>query len=214
MVGHLLLYQSAIQELKRQLDAGIVGRILRIDQERLNHGRVRPEENVLWSFAPHDVAVLLHLMGEPPLGVQAAGACFLQPGIMDDVHVELAFSGGRSAHLHVGWYWPEKVRGLRVLGEEGMVVYDEADQSLTLHRKYLKGGEGGDRLLPVDRGSVLLYLGQGEALLREDQHFRDCLQSNTQPLSDGQSGVGVIRVLELADALLSQGPLSFTQEFP
>ena len=214
MVGHLLLYQPAIQELKRQLDAGVVGRVLRIDQERLNHGRVRPQEDVLWSFAPHDVAVLFYLMGEAPATVQAAGARFLQPDSFDDVHLELGFSRGRSAHSHVAWYWPGKFRGLRVLGDQGMVVYDEADQSLTLHRKCLKGGGGGDRLEPVDRGSVLLYLGQGEALVREDQHFLDCLHGHGKPLSDGQSGVDVIRVLERADALLRQGPLSPNQEFP
>jgi predicted dehydrogenase len=202
MVGHLLLYQPAVQELKRQLDAGVVGKVLRIDQERLSHGRVRSQENVLWSFAPHDVAVLFYLMGEAPAGVQASGASFLQPGIHDDVHLELAFSGGRSAHVHAGWYWPEKRRGLRVLGETGMVVYDEADQSLTLHRKHLAGGGGPECLFPVDLGAVLLYLGQGEALVREDQHFLDCLHAHTRPLSDGQSGVEVIRVLEQADALL------------
>lgn len=208
MVGHLLLYQPAIQELKRQLDAGIVGKILRIDQERLNHGRVRSQENVLWSFAPHDVAVLFYLMGEVPSHVASSGASFLQPGIQDDVHLELTFAEGRSAHIHVAWYWPEKRRGLRVLGEEGMVVYDEADQSLTLHRKRLKGGWTDASLDPVDLGSTLLYLGQGEALVREDQHFLDCLHANARPLSDGQSGVDVIRVLERADALLSQAPLS------
>jgi predicted dehydrogenase len=212
MVGHLLLYQSAIQELKRQLDAGVVGQVLRIDQERLSHGRVRSQENVLWSFAPHDVAVLFYLMGEAPAEVQASGACFLQPGIPDDVHLELTFSGHRSAHIHAGWYWPEKRRGLRVLGTTGMIVYDEADQSLALHRKHLAGGEGPGSLFPVDLGAVLLYLGQGEALVREDQHFLDCLHRHTRPLSDGPSGVEVIRVLERADALLRQAPLSLVKE--
>ena len=210
LVGHLLLYQPAIQELKRLLDAGLVGRVLRIDQERLNHGRVRAQENVLWSFAPHDVAVLFHLMGEAPIGVEAAGASFLQPGIHDDVHLELAFSGGRSAHIHAGWYWPEKRRGLRVLGEAGMLVYDEADQTLTFQDKRLQGGDGPDRLDPVDQGSRLLYTGQGQALTREAQHFLDCLAGTSRPLSDGQSGVDVIRVLERSDALLGLHALSFT----
>jgi predicted dehydrogenase len=206
MVGHLLLYQPAIQELKRQLDAGIVGKVYRIDQERLHHGRVRDQEDVLWSLGPHDVAVLFYLMGEPPQAMSAAGARFLPSGLLDDVHLELAFTGGRSAHIHLGWYWPEKRRGLRVLGEQGMLVYDEADQSLTLHRKHLKGGTGADRLAPLDEGSLQLHLGQGEALMREDQHFLDCLRLNTKPLSDGQSGVDVIRVLERAQALLDPHP--------
>ena len=212
MVGHLLLYQPALQELKRQLDAGIVGRVLRIDLERLKHGRVRTQEDVLWSFGPHDVAVLFYLLGAAPSAMAAAGARFLPAGLLDDVHLELGYAGGRSAHLHLGWYWPEPRRGLRILGDEGMLVFDETEQSLTLHRKRLKGGAGADRLEPVDEGSLLLHLGQGEPLMREDQHFLDCLQWNRQPLSDGQSGVAVIQVLERAAALLAPGPHSIKEK--
>jgi predicted dehydrogenase len=204
MVGHLLLYQPAIQELKRLLDLGLVGRVHRLHLERLNHGRVRSTENVLWSLGPHDVALALHLMGEGPVAVRAVGAAFLQEGILDDVHLELAFPGGRSAHLHAAWYWPEKRRGLQVLGREGMIVHDEADRSLTLHRKTLAGGEGPGRLAPVDGGTVRLYQGEGDALLIEDQHFLDCLATGARPLSDGPGGVQVIRVLEEADAQLQQ----------
>lgn len=202
MVGHLLLYQPAVQELKRVLDSGILGRVHRIHQERLNLGRVRSTESVLWSLAPHDVAVLIHLMGEAPREVRAAGAAFLQPGLHDDVHLELAFGDGRSAHAHVSWYWPGRRRILRVLGERGMIVYDEEDQSLTLHRKRLLGGDTPRRLEIVDEGAVRVFEGPGEALRLEDQHFLDCLASGTTPMSDGRSGLDVIRVLERADAQL------------
>ena len=202
MVGHLLLYQPAVRELKRLLDAGTIGRCLRIHQERTNHGRARSTENALWSLAPHDVAVLLHLLGQAPRTVTASGAAFLQPGIHDDVHVEMDFGGGRSAHIHVSWYWPGKGRTLRVLGERGMLVYDEEDQSLTLHRKHLQGGGGGDRLAPVDEGTLRLYEGAGEPLRLEDEHFLHCLATGATPVSDGPSGVEVIRVLERADAQL------------
>ena len=202
MVGHLLMYQPAVKELKRLLDEGFLGRVHRIHQERLNHGRVRSTENVLWSFAPHDVAVLLHLMGEAPSAVRATGAAFLQPGIQDDVHVEFAFASGRSAHIHAAWYWPGKQRGLRVMGEKGMIVYDEADQSLTLHRKTL-----GEALAPVDGGSERIYEGHGEPLRLEDQHFLDCLATGLDPISDGQSGVEVIRVLETAQAQLTRSEM-------
>jgi predicted dehydrogenase len=212
MVGHLLLYQPALQELKHQLDSGAIGSVLRIHQERLNHGRVRSAENVLWSFAPHDVAVLFHLMGGPPETVQACGAAFLQPGVHDDVHLELTFPEGRSAHIHASWYWPGKQRGLRVLGDQGMILYEEGDQSLTLHRKHLRGGPGPERLDPVDHGQVLLFLGDGEALRREDQHFLDCLATGATPLSDGHSGVDVIRVLERAETQLQAGTLTLTEQ--
>jgi predicted dehydrogenase len=204
MVGHLLLYQPAVQELKRLLDTGAVGRLLRIHQERLNHGRVRNTENVLWSLAPHDLAVLCRLMGGAPQGVRAVGAAFLQPGIHDDVHLDLVFSGGRSAHIHAAWYWPGKRRGLRILGSEGMIAYNEADQSLTLHRKRLRGGDPPAGLAPVDEGAERVFEGTGDPLHLEDQHFLDCLATGATPLSDGASGVQVVRILEEADAQLKE----------
>ena len=208
MVGHLLLYQPAIQKLKAFLEAGLIGRIHRIHQERLNFGRVRDTENVLWSLGPHDVAVLLFLMGEAPLEVAAAGASFLQPGIHDDVHLELAFSAGRSAHVHNSWYWPEQRRCLRVFGETGMIVYDEREQSLVLQRKQvaraLPGQEPGrEGLALVDDGTTTLFQGHGQPLQLEDEHFLHCLASGERPLSDGESGLDVIRVLARADAQLN-----------
>jgi predicted dehydrogenase len=208
MVGHLLMYQPAIQKLKSLLEVGTIGRVFRIHQERLNLGRVRETENVLWSLGPHDVAVLLYLMGEAPIGVKAAGASFLQSGIHDDVHLELRFTFNRSAHVHASWYWPEQRRCLRVFGETGMIVYDEEHQTLTLHRKHLTGGEGAGRLATVDFGVFPLFEGHGEPLRLEDQHFLDCLASGGKPLSDGESGLAVIRVLERADRQLKQSILS------
>ena len=213
MVGHLLLYQPAIQKLKAFLEAGLIGRIHRIHQERLNFGRVRDTENVLWSLGPHDVAVLLFLMGEAPLEVAAAGASFLQPGIHDDVHLELAFSAGRSAHVHNSWYWPEQRRCLRVFGETGMIVYDEREQSLVLQRKRFAPGHPGLPAL-VDDGATTLFQGDGQPLLLEDQHFLHCLASGERPLSDGESGLDVIRVLARADAQLKQSNPTPPKERP
>jgi predicted dehydrogenase len=189
-----------VQELKRLLDRGLVGRVHRVHMERLNHGRVRTTENALWSLAPHDVAVLLYLMSEAPVRVQAFGAAFLQPVLHDDVHMELGFPTGRTAHIHSGWYWPGKQRGLKVLGEKGMVVFDESDQSLTYHRKWVSGG-----LAPEDEGSEVLFRGSGEPLRLEAQHFLDCLATGRQPISDGPSGLDVTRVLQQAHAQLLEG---------
>ena len=189
-----------------------MGRVLRIHQERLNHGRVRSTENVLWSLAPHDLAVLCHLMDGPPRKVRAAGAAFLQTGIHDDVHLELGFGHRRSAHIHAAWYWPGKRRGLRILGEGGMIAYNESDQSLTLHRKHLAGGDPPAGLSPVDEGSERVFEGQGDALRLEDQHFLDCLETGAAPLSDGRSGVEVVRILEEADAQLRQSLMQTSKE--
>lgn len=204
MVGHLLLYQPAVQELKRRVDEGLIGKVFRIHQERLNHGRVRGTENVWWSFACHDIAVLLYLMGDAPVSVKAMGAAFLQPGIQDDVHAEFVFPAQRSAHIHSAWYWPGKQRGLRVMGEKGMIVYDEADQSLTLHRKHLKGGGGSDALAPADEGVEKIFEGHGEPLRLEAQHFLDCLETGERPISDGFSGLEVVRILAEADRQLKE----------
>jgi predicted dehydrogenase len=212
MVGHLLLYQPAVRELKRLVEAGAVGKVQRVHQERLNHGRVRHTENVLWSLMPHDLAVLCLLMDGGPRVVRAAGAAYLQAGIHDDVHLELAFSGGRSAHLHASWYWPGKRRGLVVLGDQGMIVYDEADQSLTLHRKRLRGGTPPAGLAPVDEGQEQVFAGHGEPLRLEAQHFLHCLASGCAPLSDGRSGLEVVRVLAAADAQLRRTQFQPTKE--
>jgi predicted dehydrogenase len=212
MVGHLLMYQPAVQKLKACLDEGIIGTVYRIHQERLCHGRVRDQESVLWSFAPHDVAVLLYLLGGVPTGIKASAAAFLQPNIPDDVHLELTFENDRSAHVHAGWYWPGKRRGLTVFGEFGMIVYDEADQSLTLHRKHLLGGHGPGRLAPADYGVFPLFEGHGEPLVLEDQHFLDCLATGGKPLSDGQSGLDVVRVLERADIQIKKASTKARRE--
>lgn len=212
MVGHLPLFQPALRELKALLDRGALGRVLRIHLERLGLGRVRETEDVLWSLAPHDVAVLLHLMGGPPRSVTAAGAAHLQPGIHDDVHLEFDFICGRSAHVHVSWYWPARSRMLRVMGEEGMAVLDEGDQTLTLHRKRLAGGAGPGRLAALDEGAEVLFRGGGQPLTAEDALFLHCLATGARPFNDGQSGLDVVRVLERASAQLCHLPPTLAKE--
>lgn len=197
MVGHLLLYQPAIRWLKERLAAGLVGRVLGLHQERLNLGRVRSAENVLWSFGVHDLAVLLHLVGAPPRRVQATGQRALQPGIDDDVYVHLEFPDGVHAHLHVSWLWPEKRRRLTVVGSEAMVVYDELTQTVTLHRKYVKPG-----LEHVDEGSEVVFRGDGEPLRLECEHFLEAVRTRRPPVTDGRSGLEVLRVLEEAQRQL------------
>jgi predicted dehydrogenase len=126
----------------------------------------------------------------------------------------LGFQDGRSAHINAGWYWPGTARSLRVFGEKGMVVYDEADQRVVLHRKRLRGGPAPDPLAPVDEGEELLFAGAGEPLRLEDQHFLHCLGRGDTPLSHGRSGLEVVRVLERAQAQLDRTPAVSAQEHP
>lgn len=197
MVGHLLLYQPAVQWIKGFLAAGELGAVHAFHQERLNLGRARSAENVLWSFGVHDVAVLLHLAGAPPERVEAWGHRILQARVHDDVHLRLCFADGAQAHLHTSWLWPEKRRRLTVIGSAGMLVYDELDQTVTLHRKGIDG-----HLANRDDGSEVVFRGDGEPLRLELSHFLDRVADRRPPMSDGVSGVEVIRVLDRASAQL------------
>ncbi len=193
MVGHLLLYQPAVRWMKAYLDSKALGELWSLHQERLNLGTVRTVENALWSLGVHDVAVLLHLVGQAPERTQAAGQIALQPGIADDAYLHLAFPGGVRAHVHVSWLWPEKRRRLTVVGSEGMLVYDEGTQTVTLHRKRIGGG-----LKPVDEGEETAFHGSAQPLTLEMEHFLTCIRDHSRPVSDGRSAVKVVRVLEQA----------------
>ncbi|HYG56567.1 MAG TPA: Gfo/Idh/MocA family oxidoreductase [Symbiobacteriaceae bacterium] len=199
MVGHLLLFQPAVQWLKAYLDKGALGRVFTLYQERLNLGRARAVENALWSLGVHDVAVLLYLMGQPPCRVQATGQRILQPDIEDDVYLHMHFPGGTKAHLHTSWLWPEKRRRLVVLGSEGMLIYDESDRSVTLHRKRVTPD-----LQSRDDGSEIVFQGSGQPLTLEAVHFLAGVHAHTaSPLIDGTQGLEVVRVLELGSRCLA-----------
>ena len=193
MVGHLLLYQPAIHWLKEYLDAGKLGQVFSLHQERAKLGRARAAENVLWSLGVHDVAVLLHLAGAAPGSIQFSGHCGLQEGIEDDAYLHMEFPGGVKAHLHNSWLWPENRRSLTVVGEGGMLVYDEIAQTITLHRKTIDA-----ELNNCDRGEEVVFEGSGQPLKLEMEHFIDCIRTRQAPRSDGQNGLDVVRVLESA----------------
>ncbi|MCL6442243.1 MAG: Gfo/Idh/MocA family oxidoreductase [Alicyclobacillus sp.] len=199
MVGHLLLYQPAIRMLKDMISEGRIGKLCSLHQERSKLGRVRRVESVLWSFGVHDVAVLLHLVGQAPIRIRAVGQRVLQPAIEDNVFLHLDFQGGVQAHLHVSWLWPAVRRRLTVVGTHGMLVYDERSQTVTLHQKYVD-----DNLIHHDDGEHVVFQGHEEPLRIECQHFLDCVSSRQAPLTDGRSAVEVIRVLEQADRQLEQ----------
>ena len=152
MVGHLLLYQPAITWMRDYLVSGKAGEVFHVATVRTKLGRVRREENVWWSFAPHDISVVLHLLGNPEIKqVQAQGQAMLQPGIEDNFHVDLIFQGGKTAHIHCSWYWPLLQRSTVVIGQKQMLVYDEVSQTVTVYNKSI------DRNLNnVDEGSQLV----------------------------------------------------------
>jgi predicted dehydrogenase len=198
MVGHLLLYQPAIAWMRDYLASGKAGKVLHVAAKRAKLGKVRREENVWWSFAPHDVSVVLDLLGNPTLKtVQAHGHAMLQPGIEDNVYVDLSFAEGQTAHIHCSWYWPLLERSTVVVAEKQMLVYDEVLQKVTI---YDKGVD--DRLNNRDDGSQTVAVAASEPLRNECEHFLDCIKTRQPPISDGWNGVAVVEILEKATEAL------------
>lgn len=193
MTGHLLLYQPAIQRIKALVDEGAIGKLHAIHQERMKLGRVRSVENVLWSFGVHDIAVMLFLSQEEPAEVISVGQRILQSGIEDDVQLHLRFPSGLTASLHVSWLWPEQRRRLVLVGDRGMLAYDEERQTVTLHNKGINAD-----LSIRDEGSEVVFEGADKPLTLECLHFLECLKERRRPLSDGIGGLQVVRVLERA----------------
>ncbi len=191
MIGHILLYQPAIDFIKSYIDQEHLGKIYHLHQERLKLGRVRTVENVVWSLGIHDIAVLLYLVGSSPKKVDFAGHCGVQKQIEDDTYVHMRFDGGIMAHLHSSWIWPENKRSLKIIGEKGMLVYNEIEQTVVLHKKRI-----GSDLENIDQGKEQLFEGSDQPLRLEMEHFIQCIKSREEPISNGRSGAEVIRVLE------------------
>jgi predicted dehydrogenase len=214
MVGHLLLYHPAVTRLKELLDGGQLGDVYYLYSERRNLGKVRHDENAMWSLAPHDIAVALYLLGEMPAAVSAQGQAYLQPGIEDTVFFTLRFADGRLAHSHVSWLDPHKVRRLTVVGSRQMAVFDDVEPSEKL-RIYDKGVDRtpeyasyGDALTLRFGDIYVPHMEMQEPLRLECQHFVECVACGRRPLSDGRNGLAVLRVLEgLQRSLDSEGSL-------
>ena len=193
MAGHLLIYQPAIAFIHDYLKSGQLRKIFTLHQERAKLGKARAVENALWSLGVHDVAVLLHLVGESPQHVSGFGHRGLQTGIEDDTYVHLAFPSGIKATLHNSWLWPEDSRVLRIIGSDGMLIYNERAQEVSLARKTVDS-----QLNHTDAGSEVIFKGSAEPLRIELEHFIECCRNRSMPASDGRSAIEVIRVMEQA----------------
>ncbi len=211
MVGHLLLYHAAVEYLKGLIEEGELGDLLYGYCQRLNLGVVRPDENALWSLAPHDFSVLAWLLGEQVADVSARGADYLQPGVEDVVFADLRWRNGRIAHVHVSWLDPHKIRRITLVGSRKMVVFDDMAAQEKV-RVYDKGAErvpdavGWGEHLAVRSGDILIpKVPPVEPLRNEARHFLACVREGKRPRSDGWNGVAVVRMLEAAQASLAAG---------
>jgi UDP-2-acetamido-3-amino-2,3-dideoxy-glucuronate N-acetyltransferase len=211
MVDHLLEYHPAVERLQKLIQNRELGEIFYLYSQRLNLGIVRTEENALWSLAPHDISVMLYLLGQEPRRIQAQGACYLQKTIEDIVFATLEFPGGVLGHLHLSWLDPQKVRKLVVAGSRKMAIFDDtASQKLVLASKCATKTSHGFSL--SDGGIQALPIETREPLRAACEHFLEKIERKERPRSDGHDGLRVLRVLEAAQRSLNQDGRSVALE--
>jgi predicted dehydrogenase len=212
MVGHLLEYHPAVAKMKELIDSGELGKVFYAYANRLNLGKVRTDENALWSLGPHDVSVLNYLTGDEPEEVSARGECYLQDDVEDVVFGYIRYKSGMVGHLHVSWLDPHKSRKITVVGEKKMVVFDdmESERKLTI---YDKGATTTRTKFDTYGEFVTLHfgdihipkIGNDEPLRLECQHFVDCIVKDEQPRSDGRDALNVVKVLDAMEVSLREG---------
>ncbi len=205
MVGHILLFHPAVAALKTLIDDDELGDVRYLYSHRLNLGRVRQDENILWSFAPHDIAVMLHLLDGEPERVEAKGGSWLRPDLVDLTVTHLEFPNGIQGHVFVSWLHPYKEHRLVVVGSRKMAVFDDlaADGKLKLHDVGIDTDSEG--LFAARReGWSLVSLDDEEPLVRELTHFLACIDGDTTPLTDARHGLQVLRCLDRAQASLDR----------
>jgi UDP-2-acetamido-3-amino-2,3-dideoxy-glucuronate N-acetyltransferase len=202
MVGHLLQYHPAILELKKLIRDGELGRVQYIYSSRLNLGKLRTEENILWSFAPHDISAILYLLDEEPTSVAAHGSSYLNPSIVDVTLTTCDFASGVKAHIFVSWIHPFKEQKLVVVGDRKMAVFDdtETERKLVIYPH---------RIDWIDRRPVahksegtVVELPKEEPLALECRHFVECVRTHAKPRTDSENGLRVLRILDACEKSL------------
>ncbi len=205
MVGHLLEYHPAVLKLRELITSGELGKINYIYSNRLNFGKVRTEENALWSFAPHDVAVILRLIGLSPVEVSACGGSYLSEGIADTTMSNLRFSDESRAHIFVSWLHPFKEQRLVVVGDKKMAIFNDIapfGEKLQLYPQNVEF-DGSMPLLKKEDAEFVEHKNT-EPLREECAHFLECIQSRQQLLTNAQSGIEVLKVLHACQQSIEQ----------
>ena len=199
MVGHLLEYHPAVDRLKDLIDEGQLGGLYYVYSNRLNLGKLRAEENALWSLGAHDVSVILRLIGEEPVECSAHGESYVRAPVQDVVFCFLRFPSGIVAHLHLSWLDPHKERRLTVVGARRMATFDDMllDGKLTVYDKgFDEDAHTWGEYITRSGESFSPQITNAEPLRIECEHFIECIRSGSTPRSDGHSGLRVVRVLE------------------
>ncbi len=223
MVGHTFLYSPAVRKMKEIIENGDIGDIRYISARRLNLGLFQKDINVAWDLAPHDISIILHIMGETPSSINCQGSAHITRGIEDVTSMYLHFSEEKSAIIQSSWLDPKKVREMTIVGSERMIVYDDvaAQEKLKIfdvrverpphydtYAEFHYAYHYGDLYSP--------YIKQDEPLKLECQHFVDCIRAGTTPITDGVSGLEIVRVLEASTASLrlNGAPVTLARRTP
>lgn len=205
MVGHLLQYHPAFQKLKSLCDEGALGQINYIASNRLNFGKIRTNENALWSFAPHDISMILALFGDEPETINAVGHSYLSQSIADVTTTHLTFASGQAAHIHVSWLHPVKEQRLFVIGDRGMAFFDDGEDwpnKISIFDHQVNWYEGVP--VPDKADGKPVPVEPAEPLRLECQHFLDCVAKDEKPLTDGAEALRVLRVLDAAQRSMNE----------
>jgi UDP-2-acetamido-3-amino-2,3-dideoxy-glucuronate N-acetyltransferase len=207
MVGHILRYHPAILKLQELIQSGALGKINYLYSTRLNIGKIRTEENILWSFAPHDISVMLGLLNEMPSRVTCHGGAYLNSGVSDVTLSHLDFPSGVQAHIFVSWLHPFKEQRLVIVGSEKMAVFDDtAEHKLVLYPHKV---EWKNRVpTAVKASGEFVSLQATEPLQAECKHFLECIESRILPVTDGAEGLQVLRVLDACQRSLMNGAVA------
>ena len=199
MVGHTFVYNPAVNELRRLVQSGDLGKIYRIEAERVNLGLFRADTNVIWDLAPHDISILMYVLDKTPEEIHVQAHAHLLPHIYDVAHLDLEFADGMSAHVHVSWLHPCKIRRVTVIGDARMVVYDDTNPAEMI-KIYNKGADiDADPVVSYRYGAITIpHIDWIEPLRLECEDFVNSIRTGAQPRAHGGVGLEVVRVLAAA----------------
>lgn len=207
MVGHTFEYSPAVNELRTLVTDGQIGRIYCVETERLNLGLFRNDIDVIWDLAPHDVSILNYVLGVEPTTVRVTGYGHLRSTIADNAHIDLGYANGATAHIHVSWMHPTKVRRVTLIGKDRMAVYDDTSAPQEMLRLFDKGADiGADPVVSYRNGPINIpYLEFAEPLRLECEDFANAALTGATPRASGQVGLAVVRILAAAEQSLRSG---------
>lgn len=213
MVGHTFEYNPAVNELRNLIQSGDLGRIYCIEAERLNLGLFRQDINVIWDLAPHDISILLYLLGKKPSKVRVQAHANLQPHIQDVAHLDLGFDDGLNAHIHVSWLHPCKTRRVTVIGDARMAVYDDMNK-VEMLKIYNKGADiHADPVVSYRYGAITIpHFDETEPLHLECEDFANAIRTKSQPRANGYVGLEVVKVLAKAQEALEKQEQGLTTQ--